>query len=283
MFLSQLIIGAAFAALISFAASRVHALSPSGAIAAFVVGTITFGLGGWQLTIVLLAFFVSSIALSRVGRKRKKQLTDIGKAGARDAWQVLANGGVATVCCVLVHGPIAIAARWISEIDSVAWFCAFAGAYAAATADTWGTEIGTLLRQPPRSILTLKPVATGLSGGITLPGTLAEFAGAFFIAIVAVGVLAITPISPGLHAGTTGVIIAVTLGGIIGALIDSVLGATLQELRRCPACDRACETNPHECGGATDRIRGLPGFSNDAVNALATLGGAAIAFALAPH
>jgi len=271
-------IGAAFAALISIAADRVHALSRSGAIAAFVVGTITFGVGGWQLTIVLLAFFISSIALSRIGRTRKKQLTDIGKAGARDAWQVLANGGIATVCSVLVHGSVATA-----RIDSVGWFCAFAGAYAAATADTWGTEIGTLFKRPPRSILTLRPVATGLSGGITLLGTLAEFAGALLIAIVAVGVLAITPTSPGVPAGAAGVLVAVTLGGIIGALVDSVLGATLQELRRCPACERSCETNPHDCGTPTQRIRGLPGFNNDAVNALATLCGAAVAFTLAPN
>lgn len=280
MFFTQLSIGAAFAAPISFAADRVHALSRSGAIAAFVVGTITFGFGGWQLTIVLLAFFSSSIALSRLGRARKKQLTDIGKEGARDAWQVLANGGIATGCSVLVHvhGSIVVA-----RVDSVAWFCAFAGAYAAATADTWGTEIGTLFKRPPRSILTLRPVATGLSGGITLQGTLAEFAGGFLIAIVAVGVLAITPTSPGVHAGAAGVLVAVTLGGIIGALVDSVLGATLQELRRCPACERSCETNPHDCGTPTRRTRGLPGFNNDVVNALATLCGAAVAFALAPR
>ncbi len=123
---------------------------------------------------MLLAFFLPSVGLSRLGRRRKRELVDIGKGGARDALQVLANGGVATACAVLfalAHDP-----RW-------AW--AFAGAYAAATADTWATEIGTLARRAPRSIFTLRPIATGLSGGITLPGTLAEVAGALWLGTVA--------------------------------------------------------------------------------------------------
>src|SRR6202044_93779 len=70
-----------------------------------------------------------------------------------------------------------------------AWFVAFAGAYAAATADTWGTEIGTLAAKPPRSILTGKPLATGLSGGVSAPGTAAEVAGSVLIAVLTPGAL----------------------------------------------------------------------------------------------
>ena len=56
---------------------------------------------------------------------------------------------------------------------------------------------------------------------------------------------------------------------------------TLQELRRCDACKRTCETDPHACGAATRLVRGVPGFSNDLVNLLATAAGATVAFALA--
>ncbi len=100
--------------------------------------------GTWFTTLVLLAFFIPSVALSRIGRARKKQLIDIGKGGARDAWQVLANGGVATLALAFALAG--------GATDLL--FAAFAGAYAAATADTWGTEIGTLARGMPRSILT---------------------------------------------------------------------------------------------------------------------------------
>lgn len=233
-------------------------LTPGGILAALAVGLATLLGGGWQAALVLFAFFIPSVALSRLGRARKRDLVDIGKHGARDAWQVLANGGVAAVCAILawrLGGP---------------WLAAFAGAFAAAGADTWGTEIGTLARQTPRSILTFRPLATGLSGGVTAIGTLAEVAGASVVAFAAalLGVAAFAPVA---------------IAGIAGALVDSVLGASLQSLRHCPACARDCETDPHDCGTATVARRGLTWFGNDAVNLAATLTGAVVAGLLASY
>ena len=56
------------------------------------------------------------------------------------------------------------------------------GALAASAADTWATEIGSLATRPPRSILTLRPVPAGTSGGVNLLGMLAMVAGATFVA-----------------------------------------------------------------------------------------------------
>jgi uncharacterized protein (TIGR00297 family) len=249
-------IGLVAAVLVSFAAYRARALDGSGALAAFFVGTATFGGLDLAGAAILLAFFLSSVALSRVGRAVKRErLRDIGKTGARDAAQVIANGGVAAVCAVLVlRGDTRYAA-------------AFAGAFAAATADTWGTEIGALVGATPRSILTWRPVAIGLSGGVTLAGTLAEFAGALFIGAIAFHFdLPFWPI---------------VAGGVTGALVDSVLGASLQSLRWCPQCRRPCELEPHVCGANTTQLRGLSWIGNDAVNLAATACGAAVAFALA--
>ena len=63
--------------------------------------------------------------------------------------------------------------------------------------------------------------------------------------------------------------------------VRAVLGGSLQELRRCDACDRSCETDPHVCGNPTRLVRGMRGFSNDVVNVAASLAGAGIAFMLA--
>ncbi len=260
MSLRDLLIGAVFAGVLTLGAWRARALSASGAAAAFVVGALTYASGAVPFTLVLLAFFLPSVALSRLGKRRKRELVDIGKGGARDAFQVLANGGVATACAVLfalTHDP-----RW-------AW--AFTGAYAAATADTWATEIGTLARHAPRSIFTLRPISTGLSGGITLPGTLAELAGGTWIGAVAWVIPLAGPRFP---------VLGVALAGAIGSTVDSILGATVQELRRCDACGRNCETDPHACGAPTRLVRGIPGASNDLVNLLATVAGAAVAFVL---
>jgi uncharacterized protein (TIGR00297 family) len=254
--LTNLDIGALAAAAISYIAYRVGALTGGGALAAFVVGTATYATLGRPGAAVLLAFFVTSVALSLLGRARKRRLQTIEKQGARDASQVLANGGVATICVLL------------ALFGDPRFVAAFAGAFAAATADTWGTEVGTLSGRIPRSILTFRPVAAGLSGGVTLAGSAAELAGAGLIGWVA----ALTHLASAWP---------VLVGGIAGALLDSVLGASLQALRWCPQCRHACENEPHHCGANTTVIRGAAWITNDVVNALATLCGAAVAFALA--
>ena len=204
---------------------------------------------------MLFAFFIPSTLLSRLGRAKKRALVDVGKHGARDAWQVVANGGAAAVAALL------------AQRFGAPFAAAFAGALAAASADTWGTEIGTLARGTPRSVLTLAPVPPGLSGGVTIQGTAAEIAGAIVVAGVAAA-LGLAPFLP------------VTLAGIAGALIDSILGAGAQALRWCPQCERDCETNPHECSTPTVLRRGVAWLENDAVNAAATMAGAALALAV---
>jgi uncharacterized protein (TIGR00297 family) len=253
---SAAFVGAALAAIVAIAAYRARALTATGAAAAFAVGTVVFGAGGWRGALVLFAFFIPSTLLSRLGRARKLALGDVQKLGPRDGRQVLANGGVAAVCALLaLRGGPALAA-------------AFAGAFAAASADTWGTEIGTLSRAVPRSIATFRRVAAGLSGGVTLAGTLATLAGAGCVALVSklAGVAAFWPVAA---------------GGVAGAFLDSYLGASLQALRWCARCRCECETDPHRCGTPTVLRRGFGWLENDAINLAATLGGALVAGALA--
>lgn len=232
-----------------------------------MVGSVTYASGGIPFAAILLAFFVPSVAVSRIGRARKRALVDIGKGGPRDALQVLANGGVATAC-----------ALGFALTQEYGWAWAFAGAYAAATADTWATEIGTLARGRPRSIFGLRPIATGMSGGITVAGTAAEIAGAGWLALVAL--VCLQAGAPGVASRPGALVfLGVAVAGIAGATVDSLLGASVQELRYCADCERWCETDPHLCGAPTRLVRGLRGVSNDAVNLLATAAGALVGFA----
>jgi len=247
----KLLLGFLFAILITFTAYRARSLSRSGAIAAVVVGTVIFGIGGWQWAVLLLTFFITSSALTRSFKKRKTGLSEkFSKGGQRDAGQVFGNGGLATLFAGLTI---------LYPNDPRLWL-AFAASLAAANADTWATELGVLNPHPPRLIThPTQVVEQGTSGGISLVGTFAAMAGAALIGVLA-GLLA-----PNANHWTTFII--VTLAGLLGSLFDSLLGATVQAIYHCPSCDKDTERYPqHTCGTPTIQIRGWKWMDNDWVN-----------------
>lgn len=266
------LLGLVAAGAVAGAAWRVGALSRGGAVAAAGIGGIVFGWGGVAAALPLLFFFVTGTALSRWQKARKARRLEQTDAQGRRAGQVLANGSVAALA-------IAGAALW----PSPAWWAAFGGALAAATADTWATELGVLARRAVL-ITTGAPAPAGRSGAVSGPGTAGGAAGALLTAGVVAGS---TPLgAPWLlaaaeAAGGTGVgpalVVAVWAGGVLGMLADSVLGATVQERFHCPACRQDCETPVHRCGTRAQRLSGWPGINNDVVNFCATLTGALVA------
>ena len=54
----QVLLGLILAVIVAYLAYRAHSLDRSGAIAATFVGTVIFGLGGWQWAVLLLLFFI---------------------------------------------------------------------------------------------------------------------------------------------------------------------------------------------------------------------------------
>lgn len=247
----QIFTGFLLASLIAFAAYRAHSLSPSGAAGAVLVGGVIFGMGGWPWAVLLLTFFITSSALTRAFKKRKRGLNEkFSKGGQRDIGQVLGNGGLAALLAGLWH-----------FFPGEAWLWAgFAAALAAVNADTWATEVGVLNPHPPRLITNLsKVVEKGTSGGISLIGTLAALAGAGLIGLLTV-LFAPVAVSPALG-------VVVTLAGLGGSLFDSLLGATVQAIYTCTACEKETERHPlHTCGAPTTLKRGWRWLDNDWVN-----------------
>jgi uncharacterized protein (TIGR00297 family) len=206
---------------------------------------------------VLLAFFFSSTALSawRSASKHAATLDVVEKSAERDAVQVLANGGV-----------FALGALAAIVAPSLIWAPLALGALAAATADTWATEVGAAIGGIPHLITDLTRVPVGTSGAVSLAGSAAMVLGAVWLGTAARG-LGFDP-----H-----VVLPTIAGGVGGALADTLLGATVQERHWCPQCRRETEQRIHRCGGRTDYRRGVRGFGNDAVNLTSTVVGAAIA------
>jgi uncharacterized protein (TIGR00297 family) len=247
--------GALIAAAIAAGAWRSGSLSRSGAAAAFFVGTIAIA-AGWEWGALLILYFVSSSLLSRMGAALKAQRSGaiVAKGGARDATQVLANGGAFALAALLqlIH-PLAL------------WLAAGAGALASSAADTWGTEIGMLSKSFPRLVTTWRKVPTGTSGGVSAAGLGATVAGALFIA------LAVWLVQRNVH-----VALAVSLGGLAGAFADTMFGALWQSRRYCVHCNSATERLVHDCGARTERTGGLSWLNNDGVNAACTFVGSLV-------
>lgn len=262
----QILLGFALAVPIAALAWRLQSLSWTGAGAAVLVGIIVFGLGGWRWAVLLLAFFVSSSALTRAFKKDKLGMNEkFSKGGRRDAGQVLANGGVAAlfVICHLL-------------LPAAAWpWMGFAGALAAVNADTWATELGVLNPNPPRLITNLnRRVERGTSGGVSLWGTISSLLGAALIAALAFW-LAPDPLPQ------WPVFLVIALSGLAGSLSDSLLGATVQAMYLCPADQKETEKHPlHSCGTPTVRLRGWKWLDNDWVNVVCSLCGGLLAVAL---
>lgn len=254
----QLIFGFLLAVVVALAAYRVRSLSLSGALSAAMIGTVIFGMGGWQWAVILLTFFISSSLLTRLFKKRKSGLDEkFDKGGQRDAGQVLANGGIAALFAALHF-----------FLPNASWpWLAFTASLAAVNADTWATELGVLNRTAPRLITTGKQVEKGTSGGISWGGSLAALAGAGLVALVA-GI-----VQP--NAGFASTFIFTSLVGLLGAMFDSLLGATIQAIYFCPHCDKETERHPlHTCGKSTTHLRGLIWMNNDLVNVGCALAGA---------
>jgi len=258
----QLGMGLILALAAALVAWRLKWLSRGGAIAAFILGTVVFGLGGIPWAAVLLTFFFTSSFFSVLFKKRKQGTESFySKGSKRDAGQVFANGGLAGFF-VVAH--VFFPDSWVPWIG-------FTAAFAAANADTWATELGFFSRKAPVSIKSGREVQAGTSGGISLLGTLASLAGAGLIAGVAWWVW------PGdLPPVTLVSIVTITVAGITGSLVDSWLGASVQAIYYCPTCRKETEKYPlHHCGSETTPLRGWSWLDNDWVN-LACTGSAAL-------
>ena len=176
-----------------------HIVSRSGAIAGGAIGFLILAAGGWNAYALLWAFFLIGTLATRLGYRRKLAAgVAQSNAGRRGAANVLAN------CAV----PAALLLLRLPAF-------AFVAAFAAALADTLGTEVGTLSRGRAFSPLTLRPLPAGTPGAISWPGTAACLAGAMLIAVAGWR----------LHLVPGSLLWVVAVAGFLGAMAESVLNS----------------------------------------------------------
>jgi uncharacterized protein (TIGR00297 family) len=181
------------------------------------IGWVVILFGGWQLYVVLLAFFVIGSGATKAGIRRKSRMGLAQEGGGRRGFShAFANTGAATILAFLAA---------TSGLDGKALWLAAVASLATAAADTTGSEIGQLIGRRPFMPLTFKRVAPGTEGAISIEGTVA---GA--VAALAMGVLgallwqlrhagAIAPGEAVVPAAT------VALAAIVASWLESVAGS----------------------------------------------------------
>lgn len=238
--LPGLVAGFGFSLISSSLAYYLKALDFDGLIGGVVVGTLLYAAAP-VLFLTTLVFLMSSAMLGKFADYDER----FQKKGKRNAIQVIANGFGASFAAVLIF----------SGYDALALGIA---ATAAATADTWATEIGSRSKRNPRLITTLQIVEKGRSGGVTPLGLGASVAAGVFIFLVTYPFYGFAFLIPAI------------LGGVVGSLVDSVFGATSQGIFRCRICGRLTEVDAH-CAKPAMRECGVWWFNNDLVNLVSTL------------
>jgi uncharacterized protein (TIGR00297 family) len=205
-------VGLALTVVLGFLAYGLGTASVTGMLTGVLLSLFTVVLGGYGWFVLLVTFFgVGGLASKyRYEEKLQRGIAQENE-GARDSGNVLANSAVALVAVV------AYAAVAHAGMDASVFRFAFAGAVAAAMADTLSSEFGGLF-DTPRLITTLKPVEAGTDGGVTWQGVVAGLAGSGIIA--GLGALFFSLGVPGT--------VTILAAGFVGMTVDSILGATLE-------------------------------------------------------
>ncbi|WP_224751163.1 DUF92 domain-containing protein [Mucilaginibacter pankratovii] len=177
-----------------------------------LAGTLTGGLvaicifmgAGLPCILMLAAFFI----MATIATSWKKSLKGKSHPEIRNTAQVLANGGLAALCGLVM---------WLVPVQGYPLLILLAAALSSATADTLSSELGTVYGRRFYNIISFKPDEKGRDGVVSLEGTLIGIAGSAVIAFIYV-----------LFLGWSPVFWVVVISGTAGNLFDSVLGATLE-------------------------------------------------------
>lgn len=239
--LTGVIVNSVLTVFILFVAWLADALTAKSCLTAYLVGTVLYVFGGWTVYSAMILFAGLGSGLSKLGTEQKREATQLHeRKGTRGSVQVIANAFPAVlfvlVACLTQNNAFKLAALV---------------SFAAASADTFSSEIGMLSSKPPISILTLKPLQTGLSGGISVLGLGSGVVGSGIIALLALGHYSVQ------------IFLMVWLFGFIGTVIDSVLGSTLQAKYKSTS---GVTERKIQNGQLLEQISGLRFITNDVVN-----------------
>lgn len=213
-------------------------LTISGATAALWMALLLFVCGGVKVFIAPGIFLLSGSLLSKLNTNDKEK-------NGRNALQVFCNGIVGIICLILFN----FSHQQLYLIAALVSFC-------ISMSDSVSSELGTYFKGSTIDILSFKKSPVGISGGISLQGTLAGLGGAFLLTAAAFLTYQFSLI----------IFWQISICGFTGMLTDSILGSFLQVKYTHP---NGVLIEDKEAGAV--KIRGYSWCNNNMVNLLSNI------------
>ena len=221
--------------LVWFVRSR-NWLDQTGSLAALWIAAILWMSGGWKA-------LSAPVFLLVVGSITGKLIRPNHASEKRTAQQVFSNGLIGVVLYMLygMTGQF----HWLL----LAW-----SSFAVSVCDTISSEVGVAVGGRTYNAVTLRSMQPGLSGGISLAGTAGGLAALLLLVLFLFIILPVSPIQ----------LLWVLSTGLVGMLVDSILGSKWQALwRHGDALSEVSSSSPQEV-----LVKGLPWLDNHWVNFL---------------
>lgn len=224
------------------------ALTIPATISAFVILVLASLFTSYTGLVVFTISFVGAVVVGLVKREKRKAREEglYPHVGARGIVQVLSNALPA-----LVFGLV----YFLTGITP--FFMASVATVIAGVADSFASDLGIVGEGKVVSVLTFKEVQRGMSGGVSIFGTLSAFITSL------VGAVALFLVG---EVGVHGIWI-ISLSAFLGTLTDSLLGASVQRAYKCTVCGKFTERKEH-CDAHTELVKGLSFVDNNLVNLL---------------
>lgn len=234
------------AAAVAFITIKKKAFTVPAALSACAMLVIAAVCSGWSGIVIVLAAYFTIFAVDMIVGDRSEKVTKSinQRSGARGIVQVIANALAATIAAVV--GFI---------LKKPELMMVYAAALTECLADSLASDVGVLSKKDPVDICRMKRIKRGLSGGVSLLGTLSALAGCVWMFLI-------SWIFFGLSLDLLIVIIVIPM---VGILIDSILGSLVQAKYECAVCGKSTEKTIH-CGGKANHVGGIKLINNDAVN-----------------
>lgn len=213
-------------------------------------------LGYFGIALCCIPFALNAVLL-KFGKEKRKEAEKLNeKTGTRDFTQIFSNL-FPTLVFAIIYAFTKNAASLIGA----------GAAMASAFADSFASDIGVLSKKPPVDIFSRKPVRCGISGGISLLGTVSAAFGSIFVSAI------FLVFYPKMLWG----FLIIASVGFLGTLLDSALGSKLQVKYKCVVCTEITEKRNH-CDKVTKKISGVSFINNDAINIICSFSSGIAAF-----